>query len=312
MAFISVIIPVYNAESTLNRCITSILKQDFQDYEILLIDDGSSDGSGAICEQFADFDERIRVFHKQNGGVSSARNLGLKNARGKWITFIDADDYIEPDFFPAKIDETDSLVIVNFKTTVSENYTEYLSPKKISGEKNIKHFINENLHLDILRCPWSKFFSYEIITSNHIEFDERFFIGEDTLFVMSYLLFCNIIRISKKGLYRYYKRPSEVSFIKYQLDLNQSIAYLAVFNSLYKRLRCKNKFIVRLLYEFYKGQTIDIHVPEIYRKWLYHPVIVHILWLAYYKDNPYRYLFYLKLWFHSCLLYKIKCGYDNL
>ena len=118
MAFISVIIPVYNAESTLNRCITSILKQDFQDYEILLINDGSSDGSGAICEQFADFDERIRVFHKQNGGVSSARNFGLKNARGKWITFIDADDYIEPDFFPAKIDETDSLVIVNFLSLI--------------------------------------------------------------------------------------------------------------------------------------------------------------------------------------------------
>ena len=92
---ISVIVPVYNTERFLQRCIDSVLAQTYQDFELLLIDDGSKDSSGAICDEYAAQDARVRVFHKKNGGVSSARNLGLDNVRGEWITFVDADDWIE-------------------------------------------------------------------------------------------------------------------------------------------------------------------------------------------------------------------------
>ena len=98
---ISVIIPVYNAEKTLHRCIDSILAQTFSDFEVLLIDDGSKDKSGEICDEYARKDSRIKVCHKENGGVSSARNMGLDNAKGEWITFVDADDYIASDFLSA-------------------------------------------------------------------------------------------------------------------------------------------------------------------------------------------------------------------
>lgn len=98
MAMISVIVPVYNAEKYLHSCIDSILRQSFKDFEIMLIDDGSKDGSSAICDEYAAKDSRIRVFHKPNGGVSSARNLGLDNARGEWVTFVDSDDWIAPTF----------------------------------------------------------------------------------------------------------------------------------------------------------------------------------------------------------------------
>lgn len=91
---ISVIVPVYNAEKYLRRCVGSILAQTFTDFELLLVDDGSTDASGAICDEYASADARVRVFHKPNGGVSSARNLGLDNARGEWIAFADADDYL--------------------------------------------------------------------------------------------------------------------------------------------------------------------------------------------------------------------------
>ena len=95
---ISLIVPVYNVEKYLNRCVDSILSQDFTDFEILLIDDGSMDKSGKICDEYAKIDTRVRVFHKVNGGVSSARNLGLDYAKGQWIGFCDSDDYVKKDF----------------------------------------------------------------------------------------------------------------------------------------------------------------------------------------------------------------------
>ena len=94
---VSIIVPVYNTERFLNRCIDSVLAQTYSDWELLLVDDGSTDSSGSICDEYATQDSRIRVFHKENGGVSSARNLGLDYARGEWITFVDSDDYIAPD-----------------------------------------------------------------------------------------------------------------------------------------------------------------------------------------------------------------------
>ena len=95
---LSIVVPVYNVENYINKCIDSIINQTFKDWELLLIDDGSSDNSGTICDEYVCSDQRIKVFHKVNGGVSSARNLGLDNANGKWVTFIDADDFISSNF----------------------------------------------------------------------------------------------------------------------------------------------------------------------------------------------------------------------
>lgn len=95
---ISVIVPVYNVEPYLRECLDSIINQTYCDLEILIIDDGSTDGSPQICEEYREKDERIRVFHTENRGQSAARNLGLDNARGDWIMFVDSDDYVSPDF----------------------------------------------------------------------------------------------------------------------------------------------------------------------------------------------------------------------
>lgn len=95
MPIISVIVPVYNAERYLNRCVTSIINQTFQNFEVILIDDGSSDNSPHICDEWALKDERIRVIHTENGGASSARNIGLSDAKGEWIAFVDADDWLD-------------------------------------------------------------------------------------------------------------------------------------------------------------------------------------------------------------------------
>ena len=111
---ISIIVPIYNVEQYLRECVDSILAQSFSDIEILLIDDGSSDGSGKICDEYATKDSRIRVFHTENRGVSAARNRGLIEARGEYIGFVDADDWIEKDMFQVlltRMEETGSEVV---------------------------------------------------------------------------------------------------------------------------------------------------------------------------------------------------------
>ena len=95
---ISIIVPIYKAEQYIHRCVDSILAQSYTDFELLLINDGSPDGCGAICDAYAVKDSRVRVFHKENGGVSSARNFGIESAIGEWIIFIDSDDYLQPCF----------------------------------------------------------------------------------------------------------------------------------------------------------------------------------------------------------------------
>ena len=120
---ISIIVPVYNAESTLNQCIDSIINQKFTDWELLLVNDGSSDRSGEICDEYAAKDSRIKVFHKENGGVSSARNVGIDNSLGKWVTFIDSDDKIFDDIFSLLKYSNGDLIVFNF--IIDQNTKEY-------------------------------------------------------------------------------------------------------------------------------------------------------------------------------------------
>ena len=101
---LSIIVPVFNVRNYLSDCIDSIISQSYSDFECILIDDGSTDGSGAICDEYAKKDSRIRVFHKENGGVSSARNIGLDNASGEWIYFVDSDDQILPGGLQTMVD----------------------------------------------------------------------------------------------------------------------------------------------------------------------------------------------------------------
>lgn len=112
---ISVIVPVYNIEKYLERCVTSICKQTYNNLEIILVDDGSTDRSGALCEELAQRDERIRVFHKENGGSSSARNLGIAQARGEYLGFVDSDDYISPEMYELLYD-----VVKEYDTEIAQ------------------------------------------------------------------------------------------------------------------------------------------------------------------------------------------------
>ncbi len=144
MSTLSVIVPIYKVEKYLNRCISSILSQDFSDFELILVDDGSPDKCGIICDEYALRDSRIKVIHKKNGGLSSARNAGIDIARGKYITFIDSDDYIHPNMFLAMISkmvEFDSDVSISsfIRTTKDDEFKELKNEYfPISSKDSIK------------------------------------------------------------------------------------------------------------------------------------------------------------------------------
>ena len=133
--FLSIIVPVFNTEQYIPRCIGSILSQSFTDFELLLIDDGSTDGSGDICDEYAEKDNRVHVFHKENGGVSSVRNLGLDEAKGEWACFVDSDDELLPNGLQIMVDgisEEVDLVMAGYETFDDNGALIYSVDTKVS------------------------------------------------------------------------------------------------------------------------------------------------------------------------------------
>lgn len=217
---ISAIVPVYNTEKYLHRCIDSILSQTFNDFELLLIDDGSKDESGKICEEYAQKDARVRVLHKENGGVSSARNMGLDNARGEWISFIDADDWIHLDTYNILVEKADTglfdFIIFAFKSIFAESEKQVKIPDYKKDSKRL--FIREYL-LSGWTVVWNLLIRTEFINKNNIRFQEGINIGEDFQFLFRALLITDSIGTVNRPLY-YYNRINESSAL-HNLSFNQ-------------------------------------------------------------------------------------------
>lgn len=181
MPEISIIVPVYKVEQYLPRCIDSILAQTFTDFELLLVDDGSPDNCGKICDEYAEKDARIRVFHKENGGVSSARNLGLDNARGKYIGFVDSDDYIFPMMYETLLSGFAFDVQLSCVSVYTGQYRESSSADILNLDETIEMCFLSSMWTTI----WNKLFLRDYV--NHLRFDISVQIAEDVLFLSQYL-----------------------------------------------------------------------------------------------------------------------------
>ncbi len=235
---ISVIVPVYNVEQYLPRCIDSILAQTVTNFELLLIDDGSKDNSSKICDEYAEKNKHIHVFHKKNGGVSSARNVGLENAKGEWIAFIDSDDYIKNDYLESffkygKLDlythviqgfyVFDNKGIIN-NTNKSLLYSHY---KYINIKSNKYNPAIEKYRLFQRTEVWGKLFSLSLIKSNNIRFDERIKVYEDGIFWHTYLLYIKtIILIPERGYYYYYPPTSNSLMHTHKFTIDERLSIL--------------------------------------------------------------------------------------
>lgn len=218
MPTVSIIVPVYNAQAYLHKCINSLLSQSYTDFEILLINDGSKDNSGNICDEFAKKDKRIRVIHKENGGVSSARNRGLDESQGKYIMFCDSDDFICHDFCKPLTelaqDDEDCLVIAGITLLNDSGKDEkLLCPAYSEGDSvtltNTDFcdlYVNLNLKkpFQLMHMPYNKLFSRKVIESNQLRFNTEIHYNEDFIFNLNYLDKVSRVKIFNDSIYNYY------------------------------------------------------------------------------------------------------------
>ena len=222
MPEISVIVPVYQAEKFVEKCVESVKNQTFSDWELLLVDDGCTDGSPALCDRFAAEDDRVRVFHrKKNGGVSAARNLALEEAKGSWIAFLDADDRYEPGFLQTMYDlcreagaDTAACAHLNFWADGTER-PELALPAGVYDAAGIRERIVGPLLGDRLTQPvfngfiWRFLFSRQLLRRAHITFEGAYL--EDELFLLEYFCHAQKLAVTDRPLYRYFNNPASAT-----------------------------------------------------------------------------------------------------
>lgn len=213
---LSIIIPVYNVECYLHQCIDSVLGSTFTNYELILVDDGSTDASGRICDEYAVKDKRIRVFHQENGGVSKARNVGIDNANAPWITFIDADDWISGTFLENLYKAVEEHPDIDF---VQAGCTNYRNGAIADVEQHYVYYHGDNkekLFSEFRGLAVSKLYKRTILNGkNKVRYDEKLPSLEDFLFTLDYIQYVNhYVFLSEEGYL--YRRDNEKSITNVQ------------------------------------------------------------------------------------------------
>ena len=205
---VSIIVPVYKVEEYLERCIESIIKQTYKEIEIILVDDGSPDNCPIICDKWAKKDKRIKVIHKKNGGVSSARNAGLDNATGEFIGFVDSDDVISNHMYEYLVSGmTENIDFSCCKRTSKENFDDEISKSSIITAK--QRLLNiYPWHGSV----WDGLFKREIIQKYKIRFNQEYHFGEDLIFITEYLTKCTgKVTFFDNEMYYYYMNEKSVT-----------------------------------------------------------------------------------------------------
>ena len=218
MPQISVIVPVYKVEKYIHRCVDSILGQTFRAFELILVDDGSPDNCGAICDEYATKDSRVVVIHQENGGLSAARNAGLDIATGKYIYFVDSDDAVKPTLLETVIPYLEcggDLVVFNHESIYSNDKVQpskhELGTLTISKSNRAGFYINTLLSYSIGWEAWNRVFRRDIIESNHLRFaDNRRIFAEDMYFSLCYCAHVHEIISIPQSLYCYTVRENSI------------------------------------------------------------------------------------------------------
>lgn len=266
MKLISIVVPIYNSEKTLNRCIESVIAQDYSNLEIILINDGSNDKSDDICRIYLKKDIRIKYYYQENQGVSSARNRGIDIAKGEYIIFIDSDDYIEKNMISSMLCncETDSdIVICGYDTyNLKEkniipyifNYQE-LERKNFTQINFLKHLGCWILNFNNICMPWNKMFKLEKIKENNLYFPINISYGEDLMFNLLFFELANKVCWVPQILYHYEVGSTNSLEGKFKKDIfEQQHEQFEMLINLIKRKNLLNYYNKRNLASYFLGR----------------------------------------------------------
>ncbi len=304
---ISIIIPVYNAVPYLEKCLSSVSTQHYTDWECILVDDGSTDGSLEICNKWSMTDNRFKVIHQTNKGVSVARNRGLEKSKGEYIIFVDSDDWVDNNYLFSLIngysDESIDLVVTGTYNWKKDNVTK-LAPKE--AEIRLCHqqadiFIsNINFHYG----PISKLFKSDIIKLNNIHFPEDLSLGEDLVFNFHYLEYVRKVKYIPTVSYYYIQRESGslvTAFHKDRFDIHYSQWILQ--KEFLERHQMWNSTAKNYLYNLLWAHVYEgLFVPsKITRKAIHH--IFSVEEIDYLKE--YEHLFHCSKWIKFLILHKL-------
>lgn len=252
---ISFIIPVYNAEAYINTCIDSILNTTFNNFELILVNDGSTDQSGVICNEYAKQDNRIRLYNKKNGGVSSARNIGINNARGEYIWFVDADDIINFEIINSLL-KSDALE--KGYDLIQFGYSTFKEEKdiKTTNSNNAKSIVYKSFadyykSGTIVKSIWRHIFRTKLILSNIINFDTDLRFGEDFLFTIQFIIRSNsFLVIDQCG---YFYRVHSKSAMNRIHNTEESVEHIVGIKRIFELLNiCNRKYTEKFLLETVK------------------------------------------------------------
>lgn len=230
----SVIVPIYKAEKTLRRCVDSLLNQNYSDMELILVNDGSPDGSGEICKEYADRYSCVVYIDKPNGGVSTARNAGLDVATGEYVLFVDSDDYVSENYFQTleSVDPNQQYDLVMFSYSITDG--KRVRPKVIDSfaahgaEESVPQFCRM-LYTKSINPPVTKRFVRKIIEDNHIRFPEDLYIGEDKCFNLQYVMHCGSYLAFSESLYYVSVENDQSLSRKIRPDLYQQFEMLNMY-----------------------------------------------------------------------------------
>lgn len=232
MNTVSIIVPIYNAQKYIKECLESILKQTYQDFEVILVDDGSRDASAKICDQYAEMDRRITVYHRENAGVSATRNYGLAHAKGKYILFVDADDTIEDDMLEGCIrlaENNDAeLVICSFRYYMTDEDNRLLENSLgkdvcVTNHELFDQWFSLLAEKEILNPPWNKLIRKDLLDRNQIWFCEEYSICEDMIFSLQVLDVSKKIVLTGNMYYNYYLKSSGTLVFKFHENYYEAL-----------------------------------------------------------------------------------------
>ena len=255
---ISIIVPVYNVEKYLRRCLDSIVAQTFNDWECILIDDGSPDNSGAICDEYAEKDSCFRVIHQKNAGVSAARNAGLDVARGEWISFVDSDDWCTLDMLESLLhsaEENDAEVVIG-GYSLNDGNKDYETRLPPEGKMSMPKYFDGKW-----QGPWAKLIKKSFLHKFNIRFPEGISLAEDLFFTFQLFFYSSKICGLKNNLYFYYqnqmsachtidkKKIEEECFVINKIEkiiesYNKKSDWIDFLEQ--KKLRAKNRYLFSL------------------------------------------------------------------